>query len=175
MFKKLTLLILIMFSLNNYAQVVIKDEIDLDKEKFGMREPESARSDSLWLQMPFYGKVREEVYWYSIACGNGRTDMMVNGAYYPFGPCYNMNCGEENCFCQSGYSYKEIPNVPLGTTVDTKFQRCWIWDGSGNPPSWGELEHYFKLLSSTATKWKYEVKARMTTNHPWQHAAYIYI
>ncbi|NWG27414.1 MAG: hypothetical protein HXY48_02635 [Ignavibacteriaceae bacterium] len=59
--------------------------------------------------------------------------------------------------------------------MDTKFQRCWIWNGSGNPPSWGVLEHYFQLISGTATEWKYEVKARMTINHPWQHAAYIYL
>ena len=152
------------------AQVVIKDEIILDETIIEIQEPESAG-----LTMPFYGKVREEVYWYSIACGNGRTDLIVDGNYYPFGDCYYMNCGSENCFCQTGYHYKEIPNVPMGTSVDTKFQRCWIWNGNNNPPSWGELEHYFQLISATETQWKYEAKARMTINHPWEHAAYIYL
>jgi hypothetical protein len=169
MLKRITLLILMVLNLSVYPQVVIKDEIILDETKLNKGGTESAG-----LTMPFYGKVTEKVYWYSIACGNGRTDLVVDGSYYPIGPCYNMNCGEENCFCQTGFSFQEIPDVPMGTTVDTKFQRCWIWGGSGNPPSWGDLEYYIDLIYSNENQWEYEARARMTENHPWEHAAYIY-
>lgn len=172
MHKQFLILLIIIFSavggLNILGQVVIKDEIILDEAIFEKQEPESAG-----LTMPFYGTVIEKVYWYSIACGNSRRELIVDGTNYQFGPCWSWECGDGSCTCATGFHLKEVTDVPMGTSVDTKFQRCWIFGGSGNPPSWGVLEHYFQLLSSTETHWSYEIKARLTENHPWQHAAYM--
>jgi hypothetical protein len=154
--KRIVLLIIFMvLNLNIYSQVVIKDEIVLDE----------TNTDEAGLTMPFYGKVGEVIFQNNLVCQNTKSFLIVDLTEYPFGPCQGLTCGQYiSCFCVAGNPYKNVTNVSMGTTIDTKFLKCTIINGE-----WieYELEHYFQLILPNDADVSYQILARLNESSPW--------
>jgi len=87
MHKIFLLYLIIIFNVSLFAQVVIKDEIVLDEDNLY-----KGGTECTGLTTPFYGKVKETILSGTIVCHISRTALIVDGAEYPFGPCWTWNC-----------------------------------------------------------------------------------
>jgi hypothetical protein len=155
MHKQFLLVFIIIFNLSMYSQIVIKDEIVFDE----------TITDEAGLTMPFYGTVGEVIFQNTIVCSNTKTFLIVDLTEYPFGPCQGLTCGQYiNCFCSAGNPFRNIYNVPMGTTINTKFLKCIQINGE-----WVEyeLEYYFQLILPNDAGISYQIFARLNESSPW--------
>ena len=121
MFKKLTLLIFVVISLNIYSQVVIKDEIFL----LDSSEMLENTDNPVTVASPFYGRIyfRKECMYNWISTVKG--EVVVGGESEFFGN-YNCNCEEQgSCGGCIGYWFHNFYNMPMGTTVTVSVQYCY--------------------------------------------------
>jgi hypothetical protein len=103
MFKKLTLLILMVFSLNHYAQVIIKDEIILR---------ENDNPDAEFFVMPFYGRISGEVYTGAIINGFFQGVRIEAGDQFRLIEC---PCGTGCVYIYPGWSINDVPEATVIT------------------------------------------------------------
>jgi hypothetical protein len=107
------------FNLNIYSQVVIKDEIVLDETEF--REVDEASVSS-----PFYGRIYFRKYCTNYGRGD-KTEVSVGGQSLIFPiACANFACDIGSwCFCVAGYyDEHDFLDMPSGTTVTVSMQYC---------------------------------------------------
>lgn len=110
MFKKLTLLILMVFNLNFYTQVVIKDEIVLQ----GNDSP-----DAEFFIMPYYGRISGEVYTGAIINGFFQGVRVEAGDQFRLIEC---PCGVP---CQYLYWGWAINDITEGTVITIRvYEHC---------------------------------------------------
>jgi hypothetical protein len=155
MFKKLTLLILMVFSLNDYAQIVIKDEISLSD----ISEVLENTDNSVTLTSPFYGRIYFRKYcmynWISTVKG----EVVAGGDPQLFGN-YNCNC-ESGGYCSGciGYTVHNFYNKPMGTEVEVNVQYCYNHQWVEVPLQFEDVGNNTYNLSGmnpiSGTQWEY--------------------
>ncbi|NWF91246.1 MAG: hypothetical protein HXY50_17500 [Ignavibacteriaceae bacterium] len=128
MFKKLTLLILMVISLDIYSQVVIKDEIILE---------ENDNPDEEYFTMPFYGKVKGDVY----------TGSILNGHFQGVKIYANGQTKVIECPCGQGcvwiYPSWQIVDLPQCTSITVNvFEHC-----VGGQPVEAETRFYWDSIT----------------------------
>lgn len=167
MLKRITLFLFMVFNLNIYSQVVIKDEIVLDE----ITEQERG-TESINLVMPFYGRVYSEIpyQWNHWTSGAIKISRGAGNQLYQDGCCPPFVCGSGSCFCSWGTRAHNFYNVPQDDNIIVEIQRC--YDPPPSPPNdyqWFDVPLQFTFVGNN----RYDLYGQDLADQSWDYIGYL--